>query len=130
MPFDNLRHTDWELVDDGFDIINATWKPNYIAGTYEWPPEEIYAWDKFAFDHWYPQSEALGGVRVDAAHDSQIRGAIMCSWENEEAVEITRIRSRLAPFAEKLWNPESGRLFTDFEARFQHSDAVLEKLLE
>jgi hexosaminidase len=130
MPFDNWRHTAWELVEDGFDIINAAWKPNYIAGTRQWTPQEIHAWDKFDFDHWHSSSRALGGVSVEDAYDAQIRGAIMCSWENPEAEEIPRIRSRLAPFAEKLWNPESGRAFNDFQARFQHGDMVLDKLLE
>ncbi|MCX7047357.1 MAG: family 20 glycosylhydrolase [Candidatus Sumerlaeota bacterium] len=116
-----------KLAQDGYTFINAAWTPLYIVNKHRWSPDKIYAWDL------YTLGQVSSGYSRTQWHKVPptplIIGAQMCAWEQPEAVEIASVRSRLPAMSERIWNPQAGRDYKDFEARFKASDARLERLI-
>jgi hypothetical protein len=54
---------------------------------------------------------------------------MMCAWEQKETIQISTLRPRLPAMAERIWNPNAGRDYTDFDARFRHADASLARIV-
>ncbi len=56
-------------------------------------------------------------------------GAQMCAWEQGAEAELPSLRARLAAMSERLWAPDAGRSWEDFERRFRVADALLDRMI-
>jgi len=133
MPYENWFHPDVYL-NAGFEVINASWSPLYIVGYGGTAPgladsvQDIYSWDKTWFDVYYGNQTPTSAKQATSNTD-KILGAQMCLWENTEASELGVARLRVAAMAEKLWNPNLGLSFADFQTRLAATDALLESMI-
>ena len=112
-----------DIVRQGYKVINATWTPLYIVRNNRRSPE-------FLFDWAAPKFGREGSTDYTELDDAQnLVGAQLCSWEDSEAIEIQSLRERLAVVAERTWYRNTTGAWPEFEARFKHTDALLEKLI-
>ena len=113
------------LVQDGYEVINASWTPLYVVNRGR-PPAEIYAWHPHQF-------KPFGAKPTDAAvtvpASQRVFGAQMCAWEQKESLELPNERLRLAAMSERLWNPDAGRTYQDFAKRLTATDRLLDLLV-
>ncbi|MEM9235682.1 MAG: family 20 glycosylhydrolase [Verrucomicrobiota bacterium] len=133
MMFDNAKSAQG-YADAGHDVINASWNPTYIVGFegrgFGAPAHWIYQWDKSQFHGYINYPMTWSRTQKKPLVDSpKVIGGQLCSWEMLEWREIPRIRFRIAPFADRMWNPESDKDFAHFEQRYAHTDVVLDHLL-
>jgi hexosaminidase len=115
------------LVEDGYEVINASWTPLYVVNKKVRPASEIYAWNMFQFKRHGAPPEDQGIVLPKT---DKVIGAHMCSWEQPEEIEVSSLRGRLPAMAERIWNADAGKDFADFEKRFTETDKILEKLIQ
>lgn len=149
MAWESTYNAPWDLLNAGYKLINASWRPLYVVGTgnpihpgassgRKFPPEEIYHWDKNTFMHWEPGRPVYedSGPRdeVEGDHEwsatligkeNQIMGGQLLFWEQTQETVVIELKSRLAPLAERLWNPRKEESFTSFKDR---SDEVWRKI--
>lgn len=117
----------WDLLEAGYTLINASWKPLYVVGGHspvhpgstggrKWPPLEMADWTPAAFWHWEPgrpvfedagpndpnrEDHVWNAAWIDRAE--QILGAQVSVWEQRESSVIQDLRLRLPVFAERVW---------------------------
>lgn len=105
-----------DLLEGGFQIINASWQPLYIVTPKPmWDPEVILDWEKNIWTHWWPKSFAHEKPIVVPPNDA-ILGGQLCAWGDKMYKtkyaprphmlkdEWERVCLRIAPLSEKLWN--------------------------
>jgi hypothetical protein len=136
-------NTPWDLLNNGYQLINASWKPMYVVGSgatnrmahsqqLMWSPEEIHSWDKDVFSHFLPGMPAfedagpsdpvIGDGKWNAEYigkEDQVIGGQLISWEQNEKVIIRDLQDRLPAAADRMWNPLPSESFTTFNARYQ-----------
>ncbi len=125
ISWENHYQTTHQLLAEGFQLINASWKPLYIvpslympAGDVHWTPKDIYEWSVYNWQHWWPKSEAtLNPITVEPTE--QVIGAMLCAWEMTFEQEISLIMAHLPVLAERCWGVRCSRTFADFEAIFR-----------
>lgn len=116
----------YELLEEGFRIINCCWKPLYIVPslTHDWGVKEILGWNVYNWQHWWDNSPAkLNPINVQPTDD--VWGAQICSWECSYEQEINKIMERLGAMSERSWSVE--RLCDD-ETYFKKQRRVNDKL--
>lgn len=101
--FESLYHISPELLEEGFSMINSSWQPLYIVPTRHWTPEEIYEWNIFRWQNWFPKSKAFEKP-IELAPTKQVIGGELCAWECTYEQEIGVVRENLAALAERTWN--------------------------
>ncbi len=123
-----------DLVDSGFTILNASWRPLYVVSPWQkWSQSEILGWDKYSFDHWWEKSMAYEhGVSVPKT--SPVDGGMLCAWgdylKNYESsrlacqLEYACVMPRLSAIAERLWNDE-GKDFDSFSDAYRNIVRIL-----
>jgi lysophospholipase L1-like esterase len=140
----------WSLLNSGYQIINASWKPLYVVGSGAthrgphtaqrmWSPQQIHLWNKNTFMHWEPgrpvfEDSGPGDTNLnDGTWDAdaigktdQVIGGQMLSWEQNEKTIVRDLIPRLPAMADRLWNPIEGETTAEFIARL---DAVRERAL-
>ena len=111
---------------DGYTVINAACTPLYVVNKNCRPPEEIYAWQLRQFT-------PFGAKATDAGQlvppEGKVFGAQMCAWEQPEKVDLPSLRQRLPAMAERIWNPDGGKDYSDFARRLEATDALLGRLV-
>lgn len=133
LSWDGFSYPPNALLADGYTVVNASWYPLYVVDHYPWvqysyhSQEQIYAFDPLHFEHIASGSSTSGGLDVPAG--SAVVGAEMCWWEGKGFNALPFLRSRVAPFAARLWNPEGEQAFASFQERYAQLDARLEALL-
>ena len=115
-----------DLVKDGYKVVNATWTPLYVVNDNCRPPAEIYAWNLFQFK---PFGVPAADQGLSVPPTNAVLGTQMCAWEQPEARELPSLRQRLAAMSERIWNPDAGRTFVDFDGRLRATDAALSLLV-
>ena len=133
MMFDNYKHP-LDYINAGHPVINASWFPLYIVGSsgFGVPPNYIYDWDKYKFGNYtdpFPRRYDSVYWKNVTPPNPNIPGAQMCSWEMPEENEIPFIRFRIAPYADRIWNPANANGFEHFDTRYDSTDLVLDCLL-
>ena len=103
-----------DLLDDGFKVINASWKPLYVVPNpeprFNWGISDILAWNVYNWQHWYEHSAAyLNPINVTPT--DQVIGAMLCLWECTFEWEITRALHNLTALSERVWTVQ--RLWSD-----------------
>ncbi|MDQ8189801.1 family 20 glycosylhydrolase [Roseibacillus persicicus] len=150
MSWESSYNAPWNLLEAGYEIINASWKPMYVVGggTLFHPgstggkkffSEDIHRWNKDIFMHWEPGRpvfEDLGpqdADRTDHEWDStvlgredQILGGQLLFWEQEEKSVVNQLLPRISATAERLWNPT---LDDDFATLSARTESVMVRLL-
>jgi hexosaminidase len=115
------------LIADGCTIINAAWTPLYVVNNQRWSPGKIYDWNQYRLGHWTPNYALTHWHQLDPT--PQVLGAQMCAWEQPQELEIPSLRSRLPAMSERIWNPDAGKTYTDFAARFRQTDRLLDRMI-
>ncbi|SMP75418.1 Arylsulfatase A [Neorhodopirellula lusitana] len=142
MAWESSYNAPWDLLNNGYQIINASWKPTYLTGGYgglihagstggkRFPLEDIYRWNKDTFMHWEPgrpvfEDRGPSDPNRDDGEwnagwigkDDQILGGQMLYWEQYECSVLHFLSPRLPILAERLWNPSAGLSFAEFQER-------------
>ncbi len=113
VAWESYYHFANELVEEGFNILNGSWKPMYITPSNGWTPEEIMAWSIYDWYHFWVKSEA----RLNPIHlpkTPQVKGGIFLSWECTFEQEQPRVKRNLAALSARTWNTrryEDDKLF-------------------
>jgi len=130
------------LLEDGFKVINCSWTPLYIQTyrkyDFEWCEDDILDWDIYTWKHWNKKSPAAENPIV-VPSDSAVMGGMLCAWgdgltrkrSNERCCrdEFDRIEARLPALAERTWNVSGAVDKAHYHVKFEHTDAVLKKIL-
>ena len=124
--YENRFYLPNHLAEDGYTIVNASWVPLYVVNNTRRSPDEIYAWNVRQFKAHGSKPEATGIVLKD---NTNLWGAHMCAWEQQEKLEIPSLRFRLPAMSERIWFDEAGRTFDDFQSRVLWTDALLDRLI-
>ena len=132
--WESYYHLADELVDEGFNIINASWEPLYIVPeghrvvkSGRWTPEEVLEWNIYTWKNWNKKTVAhLNPIHLQPT--KQVMGGQLCSWENTYEGDIRAIRENLAALSERTWSVR--RLVEDdeFRARLERLLPLAEKL--
>lgn len=147
MSWESSYNAPWDLLESGYEIINASWKPMYVVGGYggmihagssggKWfALQDIYRWNKDTFMHWEPGRAVYDdrgpndSNRTDHEWNAswinkqdQILGGQLLYWEQREGSVIHYLRHRVPVMAERLWNPESSLSFEQFQANAANVD--------
>jgi len=113
------------LVEDGYQVVNASWTPLYVVNKNVRPEDEIYAWNIFQFKPYGAKPDTPGKVVADT---DRVIGAQICAWEQPQESEIPSLRRRAPTMAERIWNPTAGRTYADFKKRLDATDRLLDQL--
>ncbi len=127
MNFESSYYPPDRMANDGYTMINASWRPLYVVNDRNWSPEEIYGWNDHFWHHFIEGMPSFKGIQV--GRRANILGAIMCAWEQPESKEIESLRLRLPAMAERLWNPGLRGSYADFRRRLDSTDALLTEWL-
>lgn len=110
----------YDLVAEGFKVINASWMPLYIVPNpeprFNWGISEILNWNVYNWQHWYEHSAAyLNPINIEPTE--QLIGAMLCLWESTFEWEISRCLNNLTALAERVWNVNKTWDINDFYHR-------------
>ena len=151
MAWESSYNAPWDLLNNGYEIINASWKPTYIVGGFgglihagsggckNFALEDLYAWDKSTFMHWEPRRPVYedAGPRDPTPGDhlwnaewidkqDQITGGMLLYWEQREGSTVHYLLPRVPVLAQRLWNPNAD---LDYEQFAEKSAMVQAKVL-
>lgn len=128
MPFENRENPASNLVRNGYRVINTAWSPLYITRWLRFNPEMVYDWNAFRFGR-FP-SDGFDFISWDVIEPTPlVLGAQVCNWEQTERYVIPSARKRVPAMVERVWNPEAGKTYADFEHRWRNTDRALSKLI-
>lgn len=115
------------LVKNGYNIINASWKPAYVTPGRRWSMEAIYNWNVWRWENFWEITPAYKApIQLDTA--APVLGAQMCAWEMTEAMELPLVRRRLPALAENAWAPHASKNLPAFLQRMQKVDSLFGQL--
>lgn len=128
MAWESSYNAPWDLLANGYEIVNASWRPVYVVGGgslihpgssagRKWSPEEIAYWHKDRFMHWEPGRAVFEDRgpddrdRTDHTWDvpkdewrARVLGGQMCVWEQRDGSVLGDLRERLPVLAARLWS--------------------------
>jgi len=102
--WESMYHMAYDLLEEGFQIINASWQPLYIVPslTRRWGPFDILRWNVYNWQNWNPKTEAyLNPITV--APTENVLGAMLCAWEQTYEEEISSVIENLPAMCERTW---------------------------
>ena len=107
IAWETMYHMPYDLIAEGFKVINSSWMPMYIVPNpeprFNWGIKEILGWNVYNWQHWYERSAAyLNPINVEPTE--QIIGATLCLWECTFEWEISRCLHNLTAMSERVWN--------------------------
>lgn len=132
VAWESLYNLPQSLLDSGFRIINASWKPLYIVpptynaipnarGDCRWDALDIMRWNVYNWQNWNPLSASyLNPITVQET--DQVLGSMMCSWEMTYEQEINFVLENLAAMSERIWTVK--RVCSDEEFQAKHGKVV------
>ena len=128
MSFENSYNTASTLIGHGFKVINTGWSPLYVVDWKRANPRYIYDWNAYWFGRFADKGfDNISWVKVEPT--PQVLGAQLCEWELKEEMAIPGARKRLPAMSERVWNPDAGRSYADFETRWAATDRVYTRLV-
>ncbi|MEM8488946.1 MAG: family 20 glycosylhydrolase [Bacteroidota bacterium] len=127
MLWESQYYDPQRLIDAGYPVVNATFKPLYVVNNRKWDPAYIYTqWNLQRWESWTNTKDKFLGTEVQPTN--RILGATMCAWEQNQINQLPRLRKRLPAMASHLWEGGAGTL-SQFEGALTHTDAQLTRLL-
>ena len=129
IAWETMYQTPQSLLKNGYTIINASWQPCYVCprSTRRWNPEHIYGWNIHRWEHFGKKAPAYNPIQFDG--DVYIKGALMCSWEMNDAFQIASLHQRIPAFSEVAWRGKTQRSFEDFQSRYKETDRKFMQLI-
>lgn len=126
--FETNRYLPNHLVEDGYSVVNTSWKPLYVVNKKKWEPKTIYHWNMWRWENWFPNAPSYDPIQLGP--DSLVIGAQMCAWEQAEETEIPSLRKRLPVMNERIWNLENNPDFDSFMQMLEQLDYKLSLLIK
>lgn len=141
LAWESSYNAPWDLLNSGYEIINASWKPMYLVSGYggmihagagggckRFDLEDIYRWDKNTFMHWEPgrpvyedrgpndpdQSDHEWNAEYIGRQDLILGGQLLY-WEQHECNVIHFLAKRVPLMSQRLWNPEAQLDYGNFQ---------------
>jgi hexosaminidase len=125
MAWETMYQLPQDLLNAGYKVINVSWKPLYVVNNRKWSPEEIYEWDVYTWQNWYPKTPSFKTIHIE--EHPNLLGAAMASWAQPEYIEISSTRLRVPAMVERVWNKNPVVSYNEFENRLQKTDAKLDR---
>lgn len=126
--FETNRYLPNHLVEDGYTVVNTSWKPLYVVNQKKWEPKTIYEWNVWRWENWFPKAPSI--VPIQLEQTELIIGAQMCAWEQQEKVQVPSLRRRLPALNERIWNFEKTLSYEEFMQSMELKDQQLSLLIE
>ena len=107
VAWESYYHLANDLLEAGFHIINASWKPLYHVPNLNccWEPKAILNWDVYTWQNWWQKSAAyLHPIHVPPTDN--VLGALFCFWEGSYEQEISYVLAKGAALSERVWRLE------------------------
>ena len=107
IAWESHYHMAYDLVAEGFKIINCSWAPLYIVDSlnHRWSAQDIMNWNVYEWDHWWEKSEAtLNPIHLNPTE--QVWGGQVCMWEMGFEQSCGRVVENCAALSERVWNLE------------------------
>ena len=119
----------YDLVEEGFDIVNASWQPMYITPGRFWTPYDILAWNIYNWQNFYEKSEAhLNPIHLQPT--DKVKGAMLCCWECTFEDEKKHIFGNLAAMSERTWNIRRYAEDEEFREKMDYAIPRIQKIIE
>ncbi len=120
-----------ELLESGFKIINASWKPLYIVQPHhkslQWSVTDG-DWNVYKWQHFMAMSAAYpDGIVVEPTED--VLGGMLCQWECCLEEERPRVLLNLPMIADRTFNVEGFYTDEEFHAAKAKIMEMSEKLI-
>ena len=133
IAWESLYHMAYDLIAEGFKVINSSWKPLYVVPNpeprFSWGIPEIMDWNVYNWQHWYEKSEAtLNPINVQPTE--QVIGAMLCLWECTFEQEINRGINNLTALSERTWSVKRHWESIDFLHRVTPSINRIARLIQ
>ena len=125
--FETNRYLPNHLVEDGYTVVNTSWKPLYVVNEKKWEPKTIYNWNIWRWENWFPKAPSI--IPIQLEETPLIIGAEMCSWEQPDSVEIPSIRKRLPALNQRIWNTAANVPYDQFMNNMDQTDQKLSLLI-
>lgn len=119
-----------ELLENGFQIINASWQPTYFVPslTHRWGARELFGWDVNRWEHWWVESEAYKQpIQIEPTED--LLGASLCSWGLSFELQISRLMENFPAFSQTLWSPAQKKDFATYVNIYKVTTVKAAKLI-
>ncbi len=129
MAWETAYQLPQSLLDNGYNIVNVSWKPLYLTPGWRWDPEYIYNWNMYRWENHWQAAPSYVPIQLEPYPNDRIIGGMMCSWESSDEMEIPGVRLRIAPMSERIWSPDKKHSYEHFAKRFVHTDEVLQRLI-
>ena len=120
----------YDLLNDGFKIINSSWQPLYIVDSIKlrWNPIDILNWNVYNWQHWWPKSEAyLNPINVQPT--DKVWGGLLCSWGLTYEQEVNFVMENLAALSERTWNVKRVCDEEKYRAKYKKLMVIAGKLI-
>lgn len=127
MAWETMYQDPQSLIDNGYTIMNVSWKPMYITPGARWSPEYIYGWNMYRWENHWVSAPSYCPMQLEPS--DKVIGGQMCAWEIKEEMGVPALRPRLPAAMERFWTRERNRTYADFHARWKRTDTVLQKLI-
>jgi len=117
--YDGYYYNPFDVKTDGFSMVNVPWVPSVYNS-----PADNYAWNMWLLgsNGRTPDQLPLG--------DSSVAGGSMVLWQVTGGDAIPLLRATTAARQERIYNTEANKTYTDFQARFNATDSILQKLFK
>jgi len=125
--FETNRYLPNHLVEDGYTVVNTSWKPLYVVNQKKWEPKTIYNWNLWRWENWWIKAPSFAPIQLEET--PLVIGAMMCSWEQPQEVEIPSLRKRLPAYAERVWNTKKNVPYEEMMNSMEVTDKILSQLI-
>ena len=131
VAWESYYHMAYDLLEEGFRVINASWSPLYIVPSFEcrWNSFDILKWNVHHWQHHWANSPAYLNPFTVPATD-QVLGAILCSWEQTFEMEINAVMENLAAVSERTWTVQRQVSDKEFNEMYQSQRLRLGRLIQ
>ena len=126
LNWEHTYHDPNDLVEKGYSIINASFKPMYVVNNRKWDASYIYEqWNPNRWESWAHEGDFYG---VELEENDLVMGATLCAWEQSQTNQMLRLRNRAAVMGQLLWSKPT--LTTEqFESNQKVVDGKLSDLI-
>ena len=132
--WESFYNTAPELLEKGFRVINASWKPLYLtpkqrpAKATSWDIYDILKWNVYNWQNWNDISEAfLNPITVQPT--DAVLGSMFCSWEQTYEQEISSLMEKVGALSERTWTVKRVCSDNDYIAKRNVAYAKLARIL-
>jgi hypothetical protein len=125
IAWESYYNYSYDLIADGFKIVNCTWKPLYITPYYWWGIKQIKNWNIYSWRHWWKNSKAYG-KGIDIPETDMVMGGQLCSWECNYAHEYKLIKQNLVALSNNTWNKQNTKI--SYSGKLQKLNGLIKKL--